>query len=280
MIKNEYIWLDIVGDIPKEALFKFKSIYINEYRIYLATFSQSEFRKVLIQNNILISENVFQNMTNLKVKEFSIKISQELKMERVETISILQEEYPKRLGKYEKSPTVIYLRLNKKYNSYEGLGLRKEFSNMYKLYMLEGKNEFNKEILDYVWPETISKGKNKYRASNVSNIEYGDTKKIKIKGAQYTEICKVGDIEVHILNKENRDIDKEKLIISIIDGIVVARVSNIQKGIDLVDYALEQGIGVFAVPGNILYKENYLANHIIKQGAYVVTNRYDMRNLI
>ena len=43
-----------------------------------------------------------------------------------------------------------------------------------------------------------------------------------------------------------------------------------------VDFALEQGKDVFAVPGNINSLNSYGTNDLIKQGAYVLTDFADI----
>lgn len=280
MIEYEYVWLDLIGYIPIEALAKLKAIYLFEYRIYLATFCLQNFKKVLIQNNILIPKDTFRNMVSLKFKEYIIKVVQILKQRQIELIGVLQKEYPVSLRKCENCPTAIYLIKDEKSENHKFETLKNSFVNMYKLYMLEEKNEFNKEILDYIWTKTIYiKGKRYITEKSIIGDDGilidDDAKELRL-----ISICKVGDLNVYVLKKEQIDIDKEKFMLSIIDGLVIARVSNIERGIDIVDYVLENGRDVFAVPGNILYRENYLANHVIKQGAYVVTNRYDMKNLI
>lgn len=279
MIENEYIWLDLVGDISNQTLAKLKAIYIDEYRIYLATFCPEKFREVLIENNILVLKSTFRNMISLEFKIYSIKIAQVMKKENMEVIGLLQKEYPQSLRKYGKCPTAIYLKAKTMDKCIGVLKLRERFTNMYKLYMLEGRNQFNKEILEYIWPKSIYKSKRKYLASNII-INSGDVRNIQIQSEEYMLVCIAGDIEIYVLKRDDIHIDKGRLLFGIIDGLVIARVNNIEKGIDIVDFALEEGIDVFAVPGNILYRENYLANHVIKQGAYVVTNRYDMENLI
>ena len=275
MLESEYIWLELTGDISIEALTKLKKIYINEYRIYLATFCPSNFRRVLIDNDILLPKDVFKNMISLEFKEYTIRVSQALKEQGIELIGMLQKGYPQSLREHEKCPVAIYLKSSKK-----EAGLKNIFMKIYKLYMLESKNEFNKEILGYIWAKTINKKKKKYMAANTSMFDMIETKKIEAFGCEYIGVCKTGDIEIYILNRDNRYVDKEKLLLCIIDGLIVGRVSNTKRCIDVVDFVLEGDRDIFAVPGNILYKENYLANHLIKQGAYIVTNRYDMEHLI
>lgn len=277
MINIEYIWLDLLGNISFEIFTKLKEIYIDVHRIYLATYSINDFKKSLIDNNILIPKETFQNMVSIKFKEYCMKISKELNNQKIYALGIMDKEYPYSLRGYEHAPIVIYLKDSITVNVDS---IKSKFINMYKIYMLENKNEFNKEILGYVWTNTINKKKKRYLTSNSTIFESNCLKNIRIEKNEYVGICKIGDIELYILNKNNKHIDKEKLLLCIIDGLILARVSNIEKGLDVVDFMLEEGRDVFAVPGNILYKENYLANHVIKQGAYVVTNRYDMKNLV
>ncbi len=269
MIDYEYVWLDLVGELSLEIIAKLKAIYGSEYGIYLATLCPGEFRRILIENNIRIERETYRNMISLEFKEHSIKVMEYLKKEGVEVIGIMQKEYPRSLRSLVGSPNAIYLKTNaRKIQS-----LKLTFSTLYKLYMLELKNEFKKEILDYILTRTMHRKKKRYVVANTQIIDnFFD-----ILGYMYTGVCKAGDLEFFVLNK---NICKEKIMLGLVDGIVIARINNIESGIDIVDYILEEGRDVFAVPGNILYRENYLANHVIKQGAYVVTNKYDMKNLV
>ena len=60
------------------------------------------------------------------------------------------------------------------------------------------------------------------------------------------------------------------------DGVLVVEAAKQSGTFITVDYALEQGKTVYAVPGNITSINSYGTNELIKDGAKMVTNLKDI----
>ena len=69
---------------------------------------------------------------------------------------------------------------------------------------------------------------------------------------------------------------RNRMISGLSDGVIVVEAREKSGTLITVDFALEQGKTVYAVPGRLCDKNAYGTNDLIKQGAKIITNMQDI----
>lgn len=232
------------------------------------------------------------------------------------TKQILKEEYRKGLEKYEIYMKQNNIELIHIYDKYYPEKLKTIYDKPIVLYIKGNKsilNEFSLAIIgcrDHTkYGEIVAKNisyeisKNNIvtisgLARGIDSIAHKETLKAKGK-----TIAVIGSGVDNIYPEENKELAKEiiknggaiiseyvigtkpqkmnfparnRIISGMSNGVVVIEAKKKSGTMITVDFALEQGKEVFAVPGNILSPNSEGTNELIKQGAKLVTNVQDI----
>lgn len=73
--------------------------------------------------------------------------------------------------------------------------------------------------------------------------------------------------------------ERNRIISALSEGIVVVEAKEKSGALITVDFGLEHGKEIFAVPGNITNINSFGTNNLLKQGAHVVTSYEDIINI-
>lgn len=213
-----------------------------------------------------------------------------MKQNNIELIHIYDKYYPQKLKKIYDKPIVLYIKGNK--------SILNEFS-----LAIIGCREHTKygEMVAKNMSYQISKNNIvtiSGLARGIDSIAHKETLRAKGK-----TIAVIGSGVDNIYPEENKELAKEiiknggtiiseyvigtkpqkmnfparnRIISGMSNGVVVIEAKKKSGTMITVDFALEQGKEVFAVPGNILSKNSEGTNELIKQGAKLVTNVEDI----
>lgn len=213
-----------------------------------------------------------------------------MKQNNIELIHIYDKYYPEKLKTIYDKPIVLYIKGNK------------SILNKFSLAII-GCRDHTKygEIVAKNISYQISKNNIvtiSGLARGIDSIAHKETLKAKGK-----TIAVIGSGVDNIYPEENKELAKEiiknggtiiseyvigtkpqkmnfparnRIISGMSNGVVVIEAKKKSGTMITVDFALEQGKEVFAVPGNILSKNSEGTNELIKQGAKLVTNVEDI----
>jgi len=209
---------------------------------------------------------------------------------KIDIISITDEDYPKLLKKIYDPPLSIYIRGNKKILNHDSIAIVgcRECSQYGKNVTNELAYNISKQNINIV--SGLAKGID--GIAHKSSISAGG-KTIAVLGNGLDTVYPSENIMLakEILQKggaiiseyplgekphKNNFPERNRIVSGISKGIIVVEAKEKSGTLITVDFALEQGRDIFVVPGNINSLNSVGTNNLIKQGAKLITSYQDI----
>jgi len=213
-----------------------------------------------------------------------------MKKNNIKMLNIFDENYPQKLKNIYDPPLVLYVKGNENILNEFSLGIigcracTKYGENISKKFAVE-LQKYNVNIIS-----GLAKGIDSF--SHIGCLE-GNGKTIAVVGTGLdivypkeneklaNKILENGGaiISEYIVGtkpEKEHFPARNRIISGLSDGIVVVEAKERSGTFITVDFALEQGKNVFAIPGNILSQTSKGTNELIKQGAKMVTTVEDI----
>lgn len=237
-----------------------------------------------------IGETMAKEILSTTYRESLEKIEDKMKKEQIELITIFNKDYPEKLKDLYDKPITLYVKGNK------------EILNEFGLAMIgcRENSDYGKQVAT-----AIAKGLAKQKIITISGLAKGidcishkatlqaGGKTIAVIGSGLdiiypyenknlaNEIIKTGGalVSEYPLGVKPEKIHfpaRNRIISGLSSGIVVIEAKKKSGTMTTVDFALEQGKNVFAIPGNITNQNAEGTNELIKQGAKCVTCMQDI----
>lgn len=287
-----FVWLSSINIKPVTKVklleqFKTPKIIFESTKEELKKNLDCEKLKINIKNKELLIEKIIDK----KVKENVTKNIEKMNKLGIGIITYLDEEYPQNLKDIYDFPICLYFIGNKKIlqnnKKIAMIGCRE--------YSMYGKNTalmFSEQLAKNNF--TIVSG----CARGIDSFAHTGTLKYKEK-----TIAVLGNSIEYVYPPENKILEEKiiksgglilseyiigtkpskytfparnRIISALSDGVLVIEAKEKSGTIITVDFALEQGKNIYAVPGNITSKNSEGTNDLIKNGAKIITKIDDI----
>lgn len=253
MDKKFYLWLQKIADINEK--FNFNMYLENKEQIIKIyndlTFKENKYEK--IESSIitlLLDKNIKKDVENRY---------NELKIKNLQIVTIEECNYPKKLfNSQEDIPFCYFSNSNINLNNL----------NIY-IYYNDYFTKFAKNIIEY-----FGKIINSEKANVIT--EYDSDKFLTLKIGT-NEILKNNNCNCVILSHE-KYIKCFKW--AIISAMIIIEARYESKIIKIVDRFLDSGKDIYVVPSSIFRKNTYFSNYLIKQGADIILNKWDLKFIL
>lgn len=286
MLKEEMLWYWFVNipGVGRKTQKYLLDIYSSPSNLYQATHVEI--------SRYIKNEKVLNGILDSKDEEKILKEYEVLSKKNIKFIHCYSENYPESLKHIDDSPLGLYIKG------------KFPVGNQKSIAVIGSRNctRYGREMAAYFGRELSL-----YGFHIVSGLAYG------IDGAAHKAAIEAGGYTIGVLGcgidwvypKENYDLfiqtekhgcivseynmgippkpgffpERNRIISGISDGILVVEAKEKSGTFITVDYGLEQGKDIFAIPGRILDKNSVGCNNLIKYGAHVVTDVSDILDI-
>lgn len=242
-----------------------------------------------------IGEKIADEILDDKYKKDLFKYIGEMEKSKIDLITIEDPEYPQVLKNIYDYPVGIYIKGNKNILNNYGLAIVgcRDFSEYGKRVATVISYELSRRDINII--SGLARGIDTiaHEASLKSYEDFKVGRTIAVLGGGLNKVYPKENISIFnkieqyggaIISEYPIDEQAEKMnfparnriISGISQGVIVVEAAAKSGTLITVDFALEQGKNIFAVPGNIMSKNSVGTNELIKQGAKMVTNLKDI----
>lgn len=277
-----WIWLSRLEGLSPKTLMELLERYKTPKKLWNKT------KEELILDGI--KEKQADEIVNPKCRHNLDKYLEYMNNNNIELINIYDEDYPDRLKVIYDPPVVLYVKGSKKILKEKGISIvgcrlctkygekiAKKLSYNLSLNNINIISGLAKGIDSFAHKGSLmGPGKTLAVVGCGLDIVYPqENKKL------FDEIISNGGavISEYIIGTKPlaQNFPRRNRIISgLSDGVVVIEAREKSGTLITVDFALEQGKNIYAVPGNIDSPNSYGTNELIKQGAKIITNMQDI----
>lgn len=237
-----------------------------------------------------LNKKLIEEILNLEYRKNLQNYIYYMKQNNIKMLNIFDEKYPQKLKNIYDPPIVIYIKGNDNILNEFGIGIIgsrmcTKYGEIVSKKIARELQKYNISIIS-----GLAKGIDSY--AHIGSLE-GEGKTIAVVGTGLDIIYPKENKDLQNKIIENNGViiseyivgtkpEKEnfprrnRIISGLSDGILVVEAKEKSGTFITVDFALEQGKNVFAVPGNILSNTSKGTNELIKQGAKMVTKVEDI----
>lgn len=281
--KKYWIWFSLITNLGFQRKSKLLEICKHPKNIY-------HLRKEQLEKIKYIGE---KTSTEIVKQELKIKMEEQynyMQKKNIDIIPITDDRYPTQLKNIYDPPLYLYYKGNHKILNHKSIaiiGCRQASEYGIKIakyfaYHLSKQgfcivSGLAKGIDTYAHIGTIyAKEKTIGVVGNGLDTVYPyENQKLADKIIQ-TDGCLISEYPIGTKPNKMNFPERNRIVSGLCDAIIVVEAQEKSGTLITVDFALEQGREVYVVPGNIDTKNSRGTNHLIKQGAKIITNYEDI----
>ncbi len=283
MINKYWVWLSKIPNLGSKKTNQLIEIYKNPETIWNLKYED------LIQVEG-IGDATAKNIVNLEYRKNLDKYLDYMNKYNIDIITIKDNIYPEKLKQIYSPPTVIYIKGNKEILNEKSIAI----------IGCRDCSTYGKNAAREIAYELSNKGINIISGLAKGIDSFAHIGAVQAKGKT---IAVLGNGLDTVYPKENVNLAKaiidndgaliseyiigtkpekmnfparNRIVSGLSDGVVVIEAKQRSGSLITVDFALEQGKEVYALPGNIYSKNSIGTNELIKQGAKCITNIDDI----
>ena len=277
-----WIWLSRIEGLNPKFLNNLLEKYKNPETIWNKT------KEDLIEDGI--KEKYAYEITNANYRQNLDKYLKYMNKNNIEIITIKDKEYPDKLKVIYDPPIVLYVKgnkkiLNEKSIAIVGCRLCTKYGQS-----ISKKLAYNLSLNNINIISGLARGVDSF-AHKGSLAVKGKTIAVVGCGLDRVYPEENKDLFNAIINNNGAIISeyiigtkplaknfpkRNRIISGLADGVIVVEAREKSGTLITVDFALEQGKNIYAVPGNIDNPNSFATNELIKQGAKLVTSMQDI----